>query len=637
MAMPKELPTFMKRSADPYAGMFNAFDSFAQDMRGNNNLRIDQDTARNDLANQTMIEDFQKLAGFKQAQEAGKFNVGAMTQQYGTRYSQDKLDKLKTAKLGLLRDSATNEAMGLGTTAARDAWDTSVGSDAMLKSLQAAGMDNDLAMKRSAAGATSMSAALQPGFDRQMKEATDLELKRIRESGESYDLQKDREARLAGVAPRIRESVNRGLVGMDNIKDQEGKDARLLQKQVLEQQNAAVDRNHMLLIRGQTLTPDEKRDSDFINQRGAAKTAGLRTQGLATLAASKKALDDMSQPWAPEVADQLKDITDPSKSIIQILKKKVDEGWYKGGVNAAANAFGNVTTGTDAMDYFDTKLVSLRGNKNLNDHEIAALILQTYEATSTSHDTGVGLGVNKKVFDEELKRRKGLFTKQKKATTKYAEQQLQYNTAIAASEQEHQKSVHDYVKNRKNPEYVSNLFTGKKSEEAITKAANKSEGGPSKSEVALNNVFADAPPQPGDTSAGQSNADKQAAQIQQLQAGAAAQLQQSQDVNTLALASNQIKQSPAVARLQAEAAPQPMKPITGKIDPHTTDSMEYSWKPIKYDRAAFKQALPALEKEFPNESMNYKSDAFRKQAFLKKKYPKASKKEIREYLSKMMK
>ena len=391
----------LKNSGESYNAGFNALNQAIQGQQKRIAGQELEQTKKNDLAIQANLEKFNTLAELKQAQQAGTFDLSNRQAQFGDRYSQDKATAAYTAKEALLRDSAYNEAVGVGVGMANTSQDTTKGVSAMGERLRTLGMSPAEILKRQAQASQGMQ-ALQPGYDKQKQESSNTAFNNIIESGKSINTVKERNALLADLDPNIRSIVAGKLKNVDTEQDKET-------AQTTKEKRETETYNRRM----QELSPEKRRQYDYLNQTGQARIAQNTAEGMQKLDSIQRNIEALPNPVEEGVSNQLKNILDSGSSVIEYFSKEIEQGWSKGSVNGLFNMFGDVTTGTAAMELVKQKMKDLTKDDRLSDNDAAAIAIQSYKFTYADNDIFLGPGINERSWDEDIERRTNLLAKKR--------------------------------------------------------------------------------------------------------------------------------------------------------------------------------------------------------------------------------
>jgi hypothetical protein len=94
---------------DQFNSGFNALNKAIEGQQSRYNFGFDKAVNANDLAIKANLQKFNELSALKQAKDAGSFNLGTLTSQYGQRYSQGQIQGLVDAREKELSTKLVND------------------------------------------------------------------------------------------------------------------------------------------------------------------------------------------------------------------------------------------------------------------------------------------------------------------------------------------------------------------------------------------------------------------------------------------------------------------------------------------------------------------------------------------------
>ena len=160
---------------DANEDIISGFDPFKKILTDHQKLQEEnfiQQGENVDTGIQANLQKLKSLGELNQAEDAGQFDIGTIEQQYGKMANFDKLTKNVAKQRTDLRADALSIASGIGTQAANDGKDITLGSKAVYEDLIAKGADNDWALQQASKWEQG-AGVLQNKFNKERKDATD--------------------------------------------------------------------------------------------------------------------------------------------------------------------------------------------------------------------------------------------------------------------------------------------------------------------------------------------------------------------------------------------------------------------------------------------------------------------------------
>jgi len=500
---------------DANEDIISGFDPFKKILTDHQKLQEEnfiQQGENVDIGIQANLQKLKSLGELNQAEDAGQFDIGTMEQKYGKMYSPEKLKAGISDTRTDLRADALSIASGIGTQAANDGKDITLGSKAVYENLIAKGADNDWALQQASKWEQG-AGVLQNRFNKErtdftqgiindiplFKNRTDLDAHISQLKSKHGNILDDKALTIAATTKFNNKLLDEADTRAKKLRAE--KDItdnsfgagvqQLLNGGSLESAvQAATNGVPGKLVPGLTsqitnayrqfATANPREQAEFTRYIGEMVNAGklIEANYKNTAAQLQTRIDRTELPKGS--MDQAIATEQGPSGYLDAVSERFEKGLFAGTVNAVMSMFDpSITaTGTKAANVVEQELKAAMNSGAINQRTALAIVNESVKLSSSSAGAGT-YGLNEKDFNTNLIRLTRNAIENYNARTDLAVAQKQYYENITAHNNRQGKTTEALTKEMSGvgENYLGDVFNKrwqKAKQQDISAAINKS-------------------------------------------------------------------------------------------------------------------------------------------------------------------